>query len=260
MGGDNPLELHRYPRFYVAEIPALGETSHIVAYITGEDAVHARTVLRMKPGDIAVLCDGNCNEAVAVLENYSGAGVNFRILEVRASAGETAVPITLYFACCKGGKNEFIVQKAVELGAARIVPLLTQRCVSRPDAASARRKSERYRKIAYEAAKQCGRGKLPDVCEFTEFADLTRDGLSAENLGIMFYELAAPDGKISGINFSGCKSVSVITGCEGGFTPEEAQSAQDAGFNLCTLGGRILRAETAPIAALTLILHELAEI
>lgn len=260
-------ETHRYPRFFVTDTEELPREGGVVR-ITGDDCAHAKTVLRMKSGDCAVLCDGKCHEAAARLEHYDGGSVYFNAEVPRDSTGECRAQLTLYFSSMKGDKNEFVVQKAVELGAARIVPLITKRCVSRPDEKSARRKIEKYRRIAYEAAKQCGRGIIPEVSEFTDFSKMlkmfeevsNRGGLSAKEQGIMFYELALQTAKARFESLTELKAVSIITGCEGGFTHEEAEAASKAGFSLCTLGRRILRAETAPIAALTLILHELGEL
>ena len=148
----------------------------------------------------------------------------------------------------KGDKMEFIVQKAVELGVSRIVPYLSKNCVSRPD--KTEKKVERWRKIAAEAAKQCGRGRLPEVAAVVPVAQAAES-----ETALFFYEnerrIGLHDALAGGVR----DTVSLMVGPEGGFDPAEAKAAVDAGLQSVSLGTRILRCETAPIAALAAVLY-----
>ena len=147
---------------------------------------------------------------------------------------------------------DFIVQKAVECGVSEIVPIFTKRCVSRPDEKSLAKKLPRWQKIAYEAAKQCGRGIIPTVGEAVNFSELKRL-TSAESTRILFYECAETPLKDAVREFK--KNVDIVIGSEGGFEVSEAEALQKLGFACVSLGKRILRCETAPIAALSVLMN-----
>ena len=142
---------------------------------------------------------------------------------------------------------EFVIQKSVELGVRKIVPFLSKNCVSRPDKTD--KKVERWRKIAAEAAKQCGRGYLP-VVTAVESAEKAFAMASDSGTALFFYEHETRGLRetLEGQGVSG--TVSLVVGPEGGFAPEEVQAAQNAGLSSVSLGTRILRCETAPVAAL----------
>ena len=147
---------------------------------------------------------------------------------------------------------EWIIQKAVELGISEVVPVLTERCISRPDEKSMEKKLLRWQKIAVEAAKQCGRSRIPTVCPLMSFSQAVQ-ALGSMEKGLFLYEkgglplkkaLCAPAAQIG-----------IFVG-EGGFSSEEAHLAQEVGATCTSLGNRILRCETAPLAALSAILYE----
>ena len=144
------------------------------------------------------------------------------------------------------------MQKAVELGVSRIVPYLSKNCVSRPD--KTEKKVERWRKIAAEAAKQCGRGRLPEVAAVVPVAQAIAQAAESET-ALFFYEnekrTGLHDARAGGVR----DTVSLMVGPEGGFDPAEARAAVDAGLQSVSLGTRILRCETAPIAALAAVLY-----
>ena len=188
-----------------------------VLTLTGENAHHAGRVLRLRVGEGVTLCDG--------------AGMDFD---------------------CKGDKMEFIVQKAVELGVSRIVPYLSKNCVSRPD--KTEKKVERWRKIAAEAAKQCGRGRLPEVAAVVPVAQAIAQAAESET-ALFFYENERRTGLHDALAGGVRDTVSLMVGPEGGFDPAEAKAAVDAGLQSVSLGTRILRCETAPIAALAAVLY-----
>ena len=174
-------ERWRYPRFFTDNI---GDDA---AVVLGEDVWHITSVLRMRTGDIAVLCDGRGTDFLAELTSSEGGCCEFRILESSQNPAEPSIQVRLFQAMPKGDKMDFIVQKAVECGASEIVPIFTKRCVSRPDEKSLAKKLPRWQKIAYEAAKQCGRGVIPTVGAAVDISAL-KTLISPENTGILFYE------------------------------------------------------------------------
>lgn len=239
------IERWRYPRFFTENI------SDSIAVLDTEDSRHVVQVLRMKPGGMAVICDGHGTDHLAQLESSGGECV-FNILESSPNPAEPTVRLRLFQAMPKGDKMDFIVQKAVECGACEIVPFISKRCISRPDGKQLAKKTERWQRIAYEAAKQCGRGIIPTVGECVDFSRLT-DVIPAENTRILFYECAeVPLSKAVG---EYTKNIDIVIGSEGGFAPEEAQRLIDSGFLCASLGKRILRCETAPVAAISVLMN-----
>lgn len=239
------------PRFYVEEPGEVG--SEIV--LRGENARHIAYALRMAVGDRVVLCDGRGTDCLCTLVAFDGERVVARVDERRSGTGESPVAVTLYQACPKGDKLEWIVQKAVELGAASIVPFEGERCVRRPRPDKEVRQTERLCRIAAEAAGQCGRSVLPRVgtplsfdgmltaCRASELVLFCYEGQGTTPLRALLETCPPP------------RSIAVIVGPEGGFSEREADAARAAGALLCGLGPRILRCETAPLAALSAILY-----
>ena len=171
------------PRFFVESI----ENDFIE--ITGDDARHIALSLRMKKGESLVLCDGKGKEADATIREAFPESVVLDITERRNSIAEPETEVILYQALPKFDKLEYIIQKSVELGVSKIVPVLTSRCISRPDEKTMKKKLERLRKIADEAAKQSGRGKLPEVDELLSFKNAVLEMEKAET-PIFFFEHA----------------------------------------------------------------------
>lgn len=239
------MERWRYPRFFTENI------SEEIAVVSGEDVKHITSVLRMRRGDLAVLCDGKRNDYLAELED-AGDCCTFRVLERSVNEAEPNIRLRLFQAMPKGDKMEFIVQKAVECGASEIIPIFTKRCVSRPDEKQMAKKLPRYQKIALEAAKQCGRGIIPSVRNAVNFSEL-KGFISDENTGIMFYECSDVPLKNAVSEFK--RNVDIVIGSEGGFEPGEAEELQRLGFAAVSLGKRILRCETAPIAAISILMN-----
>ena len=240
------MERWRYPRFFTENI--FDDT----AVVEGEDAKHISVVLRMRAGDIAVLCDGKGTDYLAELSEGDSESCVFKILEREQNRAEPNIHLRLFQAMPKGDKMEFIVQKAVECGAAEIVPFFSKRCVSRPDEKQMSKKLPRYRKIALEAAKQCGRGIIPTVGQAVEFSAL-KGLISHENTNILFYECCETPLRNAVTEFK--KNVDIVIGSEGGFEPYEAEELIKSGFTAVSLGKRILRCETAPIAAISILMN-----
>ena len=219
--------------------------------ITGEDAVHITKSLRMSVGEVIALCDRQKKEHLCKIEKIDSNGVLVRITSKEDCTHEPTIRLTLYFALTKGDKPETVIQKCIELGVSEIVPVLTDRCVSRPDARSAEKKLARYRKIALQAAMQSRRGIVPDVRPLTDIKTAAK-GLGEYDKIILFYEgggrslreLITPEDK----------NIAVWIGPEGGFEEREVELLCSCGAQTATLGKRILRAETAPIAAAAAIM------
>ncbi len=219
--------------------------------ITGEDAVHITKSLRMSVGEVITICDRNQTEHLCKIERITSDGVQVRVVSENECMNEPTVEVTLFAALTKGDKMETVIQKSVELGVHAIVPVLTARCISRPDIKSAAKKQQRYQKIAYQAAMQSRRGIIPEVHDIIELKE------AGEMLGnfdrtIMFYEGGGKP--LKEIITPSDKKIAVFTGCEGGFGENEVEILENHGAVTATLGKRILRAETAPLTALSIIM------
>jgi len=230
------------PRFFLTEITADR------AVISGDDAFHITKTLRLKPGEAVTLCDGKGNDYFGTIESL-GETVTVLITDSQPSISEPKAKLTLFQAMPKGDKFEYIVQKAVELGASVIVPVLTSRCVSRPDAKSMAKKLVRFQKIALEAAKQSGRGVIPEVCPLVTLKEAVN---ALPQNSIVFYEKGGE--RLNRLVSEDDTDIGVFVGSEGGFDQEEIQFLNDHGVKCATLGTRILRCETAPVCGLSVIL------
>lgn len=218
--------------------------------ILGSDAFHIARSLRMAVGDEISVSDGEGVVYECTLSEIRDERCECEILSSAPSSAEPKTEITLFMAYPKGDKLEVVIQKAVELGASRIVPFESERCIKRPKAEKLDRQLERLNKIATEAAKQCGRGILPRVEAPVGFKEMLAEAC-AFDLPLFCYEgdgtrslREVLDGAASPRN------ACVIVGSEGGFSPKEAEAAKSAGLVSVNLGPRILRCETAPLYAL----------
>ena len=233
--------------FFIGSHPSVGDR----LVIDGEDAVHITKSLRMSVGEVITLCSPDKTEHKSMIESIDGEGVHVRICDDEECFHEPDVDVTLFFAMTKGDKPETVIQKSVELGVHAIVPVLTSRCVARPDKKSFEKKLARYQKIALQAAMQSRRGIVPQVGMLTELQEAARM-LKDYDRSILFYESGgAPLRELVGAQD---KKIAVFIGPEGCFSGDEVQLLCDSGCDRATLGPRILRAETAPLAALTAIM------
>lgn len=223
--------------------------------LTGDDAHHIAKVLRMKIGDALTVCDCAGNDYACSLSAVTKEGAVCDVLGITPSEGEPKTAVTLYMGLPKGDKMDFIVQKAVELGAVRIVPFTAERSVSRPDARTLAKKCERWQKIAREAAMQCGRGMVPEIGEPLTQEQAAKKAAACE-LALLLYENEWDTGIRAILAGKTPESVALMIGPEGGFTLHEAETAKAAGLHSVSLGKRILRCETAPVAALAVVLYE----
>ena len=224
------------------------EFTETTGALTGPDAHHLGRVMRAKAGDEVILCDGAGFDYTAAVTAVAPDRVEFRLLEKRPTAAEPSVEVTLFAGYPKQDKLEFIVQKAVELGAARVVPFFSRFCVAAPKKED--QKNLRYARIAAEAAKQAGRGLIPAVELPLDIKDLPAR-FDQFDLVLFFYE---GGGQSLRTLVKDQKRIALITGAEGGFSPEEAEKLIAAGAVPVGLGPRILRCETAPVAALAAVM------
>lgn len=225
----------------------IGET-HL---ITGEDAVHITKALRMSVGEVITLCDSNKIEYLCKIERINSDGVLIRVVTESECTHEPSVEVTLFAALTKGDKMESVIQKSVEIGVHNIVPILTDRCVSRPDNKSADKKIQRYQKIASQAAMQSRRAIIPQVSPLIELKKISETLKDFDRI-ILFYEGGGKP--LKNIITPNDKKIAVFTGPEGGFEEREVKFLTDSGAICATLGKRILRAETAPLVALSAIM------
>ncbi len=219
--------------------------------ITGENAVHITKSLRMSVGEVITLCDSSKTEHLCKIIRITPEGVLVQEVSAAECQNEPSVAVTLYAALTKGDKMEHVIQKAVELGVHRIVPTLTDRCISRPDGKAAEKKRQRYQKIAEQAAMQSRRAIIPEVTELTELKKAA-DSLSDFDTVILFYEGGGLP--LKELIVPTIQTLAIFTGPEGGYEEREVSLLQSHGARTATLGKRILRAETAPLAALSAIM------
>ena len=236
------------PRFFVSE-SAVSEDG---AHITGADAHHIARALRMAVGEEITVCTDAGRELLCRLSRIRDDEAVAEILFEGKSTAELPVSVTLYMAYPKGDKLETVVQKAVELGAARIVPFLSERCIRRPKPEKLQSERERLSRIAQEAAKQCGRGVLPEVLSPLSFDEMLR-AATADSVALFCYEGKGTRPIRALLEGEPPARLSVIVGSEGGFSEGEAEAARAAGCQMTGLGPRILRCETAPLYALSAI-------
>ncbi len=236
-------------RFFIAGTNIAGGA----IYLDSKTMDHIK-VLRLREGETFTVCDGMGTDYECSLADAQGGLGVARVLSSAPTAAEPSVSATVYAAWPKGDKAELIVQKCVELGAAKIVFFPSARCVMKVDAAGAAKKVLRLGKIAEEAAKQSGRGIIPAVAAAESFKAAVSDAAS-HDCALFLYE----DEKTLGLRTvleesSAAKTYALMTGPEGGFSPEEAAFAAGAGMHSTVMGPRILRCETAPICALTAVM------
>ena len=227
--------------------------------IEGVDARHIYTVLKMKPGEKVQIVSDDGVTALAEIKETSAAYTLVHCLEVIAESHEPPVKITLAQGLVKGEKMDFIIQKAVELGVSRIVPLAMEHSVVRYDDDKANKKRERWQKIAESAAKQSKRDIIPQVADVETIDKLMADcGCTVK---IIAYECEDRQGLKQVLQKNQqTDSILIIIGPEGGISETELNAARNGGAVPVSLGRRILRAETAGLTALSAILYEFDEL
>ncbi len=236
------------PRFFIDKSAVSGK----LAVIEGEDAAHISKSLRMRVGEKLTLCDCEGTDYECAIEGFCDGSVTLKIENEIPTVSEPDCRVTLYQGYPKADKLELVTEKAVELGVSEIVPVLMTRSIARPDEKSAAKKSARLQRHALEAAKQSGRGIIPQVSDMISFNELLRRAAGHE-LVITCYEAG---GEPLRTFMGGAKDIAVVIGPEGGISEKEIEALTEAGAKIVTLGKRILRTETAAIAAITAVMYE----
>lgn len=244
------------PRFYIP--PSRWNADNLT--LTGAEAHHAADVLRMQPGDRATLFNGEGVVAEASIRNIQRGRIDCECLSLTSSPPPPC-RITLGQAIPKGKNMELIIEKATELGAAEIVPLLTERTVVQLPAQDAARKQDKWQRVAIEAAKQCGQNWLPRVHEPQTLESLFA---STAPFDLMLAGSLEPDARhprhwLSAAAVDRPSSVLALIGPEGDFSPEEHALAKAHGCKPISLGPIILRVETAAIYCLSILSYELLQ-
>lgn len=231
------------PRFFLENVQ--GDT----LTIDGQDARHIACSLRMQVGDTLTVCDGKGEDLHCTIAALSPEQVVLSVTAREKTVSEPTVAVTLYQGLPKGDKLEWIIQKAVELGVTRIVPVVTARSIAKTSDRDTK-KTVRLQKIADEAAGQSGRGILPTV-EMPITFKQAAERMAKENT-VVFYECGGAP--LTALAPQWGETLSVFVGPEGGIAPAEIETLTAGGAVLATLGPRILRCETAPVAALSAIM------
>ena len=235
-------------RFFVDDAGFQGE----VVCLEETDARHARRVLRLRPGEEVVLMDGARRFRGEILDG-AGEAVSCRLLEELPST-EPALRITLFQGLPKAEKMELIIQKLTELGAVSVVPVAMERCVARLTEKDGEKKRERWQKIAREAAKQSGRTVVPRVEAPLRFEEMLRRLDDFEAVLTPWEEAQGYGLRRFSQQWPQVRNLALIVGPEGGMSPEEVTRMEKAGARPVTLGPRILRTETAGLAAVAALL------
>ena len=240
-------------RFFVTPEELTSDTISLA----GENAQHAK-VLRLREGEEVLVCDGQGQECLCTVLRCANQFTDLEVKERRESDSEAVVQVSIYMAFAKSDKLEHVIQKATELGVYEIVAFPSARCVSRPDDKSLKKKLERWQKIAASAAEQSGRGRIPEVRTLPSYAETLREASGADK-ALFFYENEHAVTLKMALSESPYRTVSILTGPEGGLEEKEVDQARAAGMQVCTLGKRILRCETAPLCALSAIMYDAGE-
>ena len=237
------------PKFFVPE--AAPGARFLV--LTGENAAHAK-VLRLKPGEPVTVCDGNGTDYRCTVSDAAPGQISLVVQAEEPSRAEPGVFCRVYMAFAKSEKLEHVIQKSTELGAGEIVAFPSSRCVAKPDEKSLSKKLERWQKIAASAAEQSGRGRIPQVRAARSFREAVLEASQCD-LALFPYENEKTLPLRACLAPGGFRTVSIMTGPEGGFSEEEVAFAGQNNMKICSLGPRILRCETAPLCALTAVLY-----
>jgi len=242
----------RLTRVYVDA--ALEPGAHLT--LTGSAADHLTRVLRLRPKAPLTLFNGRGGEYAASIERVQGSKVTVAVGEHAAIERESPFPLTLAQGVSRGERMDLVVQKATELGVARLVPVLTERSIVRLDEQRSDRKSNHWRAVAISACEQCGRNRLPEVMLPARLREFLRQP-PGDNLRLLLSPSA--NQRIEDVPRP-ARGATVLIGPEGGLSEAEHQDALTAGFTAVNLGPRMLRTETAAIASLTLLQREFGDL
>lgn len=239
------------PTFFVQRKNISADT----AVLSGTEAGHMLRTLRLRTGDSFYAFDEDGRRYRMRIMEATSRSLRAEVLETFPPEPPPDVAIILLVGLPKADKMDFILEKSTELGCSRVIPFRSSRTIPRLDAQDARRRLLRWERVALSAAKQCGSGRVPDISPLLPFADALRAGATSDGK-VLFYEGEGRFGlgKVLA-GFSGVRSVSLLIGPEGGFSEDEVGEAERAGFVRAGLGSRILRVETAAVAAISMTMY-----
>jgi len=226
--------------------------------ITGTDASHIKNVLRLGKGSFIAACDGDNTDYISRITDTGAGYVRLEVLKIQDADTELGTKLVLFQGLPKGDKMDFIIQKTVELGISEIVPVMMKRCVVKLDGDKAVKKRQRWQAIAEAAAKQSGRGIIPEV-HLPATLEKAFDIAGGLEYNMIPYELQDGIEDSRRIVSEACKkkSVGIFIGPEGGYEKEEAENAISKGIHPVTLGKRILRTETAGMALVSILMFQM---
>jgi len=241
----------RLTRVFVDEPLATGKSLNV----GGSAANHIMRVLRAREGDELTLFDGRGGEYGARIAGFRKDSVQVELKEHRTVERESMLDLTLAQGISRGERMDWVMQKATELGVARIVPLITERSVVKLDERQSKRKVEHWRGIVIAACEQSGRNRVPEVAAPRAFHEmLGKDACAGRKL------LLSPVGTLNARDLALTGAATLLVGPEGGLSPDEQDLALGAGFEQVRMGPRVLRTETAAIAALTILQHDFGDL
>ena len=223
--------------------------------LSGSDAHHLGYTLRARVGERYVVVDSERQIASMEIAGFTADTVTLRLVERLEADTDSPIRLTLAVCLLKSDKMEFVVQKAVELGAAKVQPIESENCVARYDGKKAEARRERWQRIADEAAKQCGRTALLTVSPIFSFDEWIKKRPTEDDAAFFCYEAEEKNTLGAWLAEQDKGAYTALIGPEGGFTPAEAKQAKAAGIAAVTLGPRILRAETAAVATMAIVQH-----
>lgn len=239
------------PTFFVERRNIEGDT----ALLSGTEAGHMLRSLRLSPGDSFFAFDETGNRYRMRILEATSRSLRAEVLESSPPEPPPAVEVTLLVGLPKADKLDFILEKATELGCSRVVPFRSSRTIPRLDPQEARRKRMRWERVALAAAKQCGSGRVPEIPGLLSFPEAVAAGARSEGR-VVLYEGVGRFGLKAVLSGMGSpRSVSLLVGPEGGFSEDEVREAEAKGFVRAGLGQRILRVDTAALAALCMVAY-----
>jgi 16S rRNA (uracil1498-N3)-methyltransferase len=226
------------------------------AVIHGSDVNYLKNAMRLKPGDEITVIDGKNREFSSKIISLEKSSVNAKLIAEKLPAIGSKIKVAIAQGLPKNPKMDLIIQKATELGASKIIPVMTERSIMKIAEEKAGVKVSRWQRIAKEAAEQSGRSNMPTIDGITDFDAILRSRNEYDKC-IMLWEL---EKEMTLKKFlqknSAIKKLLVLIGPEGGFSRREAEHAKEKGFITVSIGSRILRTETAPLAVLSMIDYE----
>ncbi|CAH1204260.1 Ribosomal RNA small subunit methyltransferase E [Paenibacillus allorhizoplanae] len=233
--------------------------------IEGDDAHHLGRVMRAEVGDKVICSNGVDREVLVRISHLDKGAVTAEIVEELAMDAEASVDVWIAQSLPKGDKMELIIQKGTEIGAARFLPFLSERTIVQYDAKKEAKRTERWQKIAKEAAEQAHRNRVPQIESVYSWKQLLQRAKEADVAWICYEKedgqqlKPAIQSAIAAGQIEPGKQVLIAVGPEGGFTEQEIKQAEEAGFRSVSLGNRILRTETAAMVGLTCLFYETGE-